>query len=96
MLVPFRDPVNHQVLANLLKFKVGVLAGVKIGDQNTPNRETAVQHLNDGLIDILIMTPRVGAYGLNITGASYMLFLGSLYSSSMEKQCIGKSLTKWC
>ena len=67
---------------------VGVLAGTNIYDAKKSRRDQAVSSLNAGTIHGLVMTPGVGGTGLNMTGACVMIFMGSQYSISSERQCI--------
>jgi Helicase conserved C-terminal domain len=64
------------------------ILGVKV-NENTKAKH--IQQLNDGTLDGIIMTDKVGATGLNLTGANHIIFLGSLYSIDYEKQAIGMS-----
>lgn len=78
----------------MLGYKVGVLAGTTIFD-NPPTegaRDAAIDYLNHGDLDGIVMTDRVGGCGHNLTGANVMIFVGSLYSHPYEEQAIGISL----
>jgi hypothetical protein len=70
---------------------MGVLAGTKIfGHSPTQEaRDAAIEGINTGDLQGLIMTDRVGGCGHNLTGANVMIFLGSLYSAPYEEQAIG-------
>lgn len=74
-----------------MNLKMGVLTGSTIFDHRASekSRDAAIKRLNDGELDGLIMTDRVGACGHNLTGANVMIFLGSLYSKPYEEQAIG-------
>ena len=76
--------------------KIGVLAGSTIfGHKATESsRDAAIKQLNNGELDGLIMTDRVGECGHNLTGANVMIFLGSLYSKPYEQQAIGIFILK--
>jgi hypothetical protein len=82
----------NQKLCTEMGLQVGVLAGSQIYESKITSREDAVRQLNAGSIDVLVMTPGVGGTGLNMTGACVMVYMGSLYSISSERQCIGMSL----
>jgi hypothetical protein len=45
--------------------------------------------VNDGELDVIVMSERVDDYGHTMIGASHMILLGSLYQWSSEKQAIG-------
>jgi len=78
----------------MLKLNVGVLAGTKIFGNAADNRKRSavVDGINNGGLQGLIMTDRVGGTGFTLTGANHMIFLGSLYSKDEEDQAIGTSL----
>jgi SNF2 family DNA or RNA helicase len=72
---------------------MGILAGQKVFDQRsaTKERNDVVSQLNDsksGMHGVLI-SEKVGACGLNLVGASHIIFFGSLYSQDFENQAIG-------
>ena len=77
-----------------LNFKIGVLAGSPIFDQmpSSKSRGAAVEGLNNGDLDGIVMMDKVGACGHNLVGANHMIFMGSLYSKAAENQAIGSSL----
>lgn len=58
------------------------------------HREAAVADLNNGRVQGMVMSERVGGIGHNLIGASVMLFMGSLYSQAYEDQAIGMSAYK--
>src|SRR5579859_2074113 len=60
--------------------------------QNDADRNGRVLKLNDGELDVIVMSERVGGCGHTMIGASHMIFLGSLYQWSSEKQAIGDLL----
>jgi SNF2 family DNA or RNA helicase len=62
------------------------ILGVKV---NEKTKTKHIEQLNRGNLDGIIMTDKVGATGLNLTGANHIIFLGSLYSIDYEKQAIG-------
>lgn len=74
-----------------MNLKMGVLTGSTIFEHRPTekSRDPAIKGLNNGDLDGLIMTDRVGACGHNLTGANVMIFLGSLYSKPYEEQAIG-------
>jgi SNF2 family DNA or RNA helicase len=78
----------------MLKLNVGVLAGTKIFGNAADNRKrgAVVDGINNGALQGLIMTDRVGGTGFTLTGASHMIFLGSSYSKDEEDPAIGASL----
>jgi len=80
----------------MLKLKVGVLAGTKIYGNGAENhkRSAVVNGINNGALQGLIMTDRVGGTGFTLTGANNMIFLGSLYSKDEEDQAIGTVLAR--
>jgi SNF2 family DNA or RNA helicase len=71
--------------------KVGILAGSDIFGAKgmNLNRGKTVAALNDGDLDGIIMTDKVGGTGFSLVGANHMIFLGSLYSQDDEDQAIG-------
>ena len=72
---------------------MGVLAGTKIfgHSPSEEERDAAVDGINNGDLQGLVMTDRVGGCGHNLTGANVMIFMGSLYSGPYEEQAIGTS-----
>ena len=70
---------------------MGVLAGTKIFGHcpTEEERDGAVEGINNGDLQGLVMTDRVGGCGHNLTGANIMIFMGSLYSGPYEEQAIG-------
>lgn len=74
-----------------MNLKVGVLTGTTIFGHGSSDgaRDQAIFDLNQGDLDGLIMTDRVGGCGHNLTGASVMIFMGSLYSKASEDQVTG-------
>jgi SNF2 family DNA or RNA helicase len=74
---------------------VGVLAGRRIFDQQSrgKDRDAVVKKLNNPESSMrgVLMSEKVGACGLNLTGASHIIFVGSLYSQAFESQAIGTS-----
>jgi len=72
---------------------MGVLAGTSIfGHPPTEDaRDAAINGLNHGDLNGLVMTDRVGGCGHDLTGANVMIFMGSLYSAPYEEQAIGTS-----
>ena len=77
-----------------MKLKVGTLVGEKIwGIPSTERqRQAAVDGVNSGDSHGLVMTDQVGGTGHNIVGANHIIFLGSLYQPTGEKQAIGTEL----
>jgi hypothetical protein len=75
------------------KLNMGILAGQKIFDQRseTKERDDVVSKLNDSKSGMhgVLNSEKVGACGLNLVGASHIIFLGSLYSQDFENQAIG-------
>jgi hypothetical protein len=63
-------------------------------DKTVGQRGAVVEDLNSGEIDGIVMSSNVGACGHNIPGACRMLFIGPLYSASMEAQAIGELPSK--
>jgi hypothetical protein len=80
-----------KVCADLLHLKMGVLAGTEIyGHKPTDKaREDTIEGLNEGDVQGIVMTDKVGGCGHNLTGANVMIFLGSLYSYPYEQQAVG-------
>jgi len=74
---------------------MGVLAGTTIfGHKPTEStQDEAIDGLNHGDLDGIVMTDRVGGCGHNLTGANVMIFVGSLYSHPYELQAIGIPLS---
>jgi len=75
-------------VCNKMGLKVGVLAGSNIFGSKTTTRDEAVSELNVGSLDGMVITPGVGGTGLNMIGACVMIFMGSAYSISSERQCV--------
>src|SRR5271170_2805367 len=77
-----------------MKLKVGTLVGEKIwGITSTDKqRQATVDGVNTGDLHGLVMTDQVGGTGHNIVGANNIIFLGSLYQPTGEKQAVGKLL----
>src|ERR1700731_4873417 len=75
-----------------MKLKVGTLVGEKLwGIPSTDQqRQAAVDGVNSGDFHGIVMTDQVGGTGHNIVGANHIIFLGSLYQPTGEKQAIGK------
>lgn len=74
-----------------------VLAGTKIwGHETKETANTTVDNLNNGKLDGIVMTEKVGGCGHNLVGASQMIFIGSLYSHSYEEQAICDSSLQLC
>jgi SNF2 family DNA or RNA helicase len=84
-----------KVCEKILGLRMGALMGSSIFDHKSSNKYRAmtVDALNEGELDGLVMTDKVGACGHNLVGASHMIFMGSLYSPSNEEQAIGISLS---
>jgi SNF2 family DNA or RNA helicase len=78
----------------VLGYKIGVLAGSPIFNQkpSSKSRAAAVEGLNNGDLDGMVMMDKVGGCGHNLVGANHMIFMGSLYSKATENQAIGSSL----
>ena len=78
-------------VARGMGYKVGNLTGTKMWNQPTSDRSRneVVRHLNSGSLHGIVMTAQVGACGHNLTGASRMIFMGSLYSKAYEDQAVG-------
>jgi hypothetical protein len=74
--------------------KVGSLTGTSIlGAKATEkSHRHDIAKLNDGTLDGLVVTDKMGATGYNLVAANHIIFLGSLYSITMERQAIGISL----
>lgn len=72
---------------------MGVLAGTSVFSHCplAEARDAAVDGINTGDLQGLVMTDRVGGCGHNLTGANVMIFMGSLYSGPYEEQAIGSS-----
>jgi hypothetical protein len=81
--------LTYQVL-RLLGWKIGILAGSPIFGRAVSARErrATADALNNGDLDGVLMTEQVGAIGHTLIGAC-VIFLGSLYSNSIEEQAIG-------
>jgi SNF2 family DNA or RNA helicase len=77
-----------------LGYKIGVLAGSPIFSQmsSSKSRAAAVEGLNNGDLDGMVMMDKVGGCGHNLVGANHIIFIGSLYSKASENQAIGLSL----
>ena len=84
---PLMSFANEKV-CDKMGLKVGILAGTNIFGSKTTARDEAVSQLNAGSLDGMIITPGVGGTGLNMTGACVMIFMGSAYSISSERQCV--------
>jgi SNF2 family DNA or RNA helicase len=80
-------------LHHKLGLKIGVLAGQPIFGQSSEDRQrdAVVKDLNEGRLDGVIMTEKVGACGHNLVGGNNIIFDGSLYSQAFESQAIGTS-----
>ena len=72
---------------------MGIFAGTTIfGHPPTEDaRDNAIDGLNNGDLNGLVMTDRVGGCGHDLTGANVMIFMGSLYLAPYEEQAIGTS-----
>lgn len=83
-----------QVCKQILRLKMGVLAGTSIWRHSTSDsaRAATVVALNNQTLDGIVMTDKVGACGHNLIGANVMIFIGSLYSEAYEHQAIGRFL----
>jgi hypothetical protein len=84
-----------QLCENILDYKVGVIAGSAVFDHKTnPKRRVKIcEELNDRKSQLkgVVMTPGTGGVGLNMPGASVMLFMGSMYSLENEAQAVCES-----
>ena len=71
---------------------MGTLVGEKIwGVPATDrSRQATVDGVNTGDLRGLVMTDQVGGTGHNIVGGNNIIFLGSLYQPTGEKQAVGK------
>src|SRR5271155_5335523 len=80
-----------------MKLKVGTLVGEKIcGITSTDKqRQATIDGVNSRELHGLVMTDQVGGTGHNIVGANHVIFLGSLYQPTGEKQAIGTKLRWW-
>lgn len=71
------------------------IAGQKIFGQGNEDkdRDNVVARLNDPSSSMhgVVMSEKVGACGLNLVGASHIIFVGSLHSQDFENQAIGTS-----
>ena len=78
--------------ADMLKLKMGVLAGMSIfgHSPSASARDEAIDGLNTGDLHGLVMTDRVGGCGHNLASANVMIFMGSLYSAPYEQQAIAR------
>ena len=70
---------------------MGVLIGSTIFNYRATEKshDAVTKGLNNGELDGLIMTDRVGAYRHNLTAANVMIFFGSLYSKPYKEQAMG-------
>ena len=73
--------------------KVGALTGSHIlgGKATEASCRDDIAKLNDRQLDGLIITDKMGATGYNLVAANHIIFLGSLYSITMERQAVGMS-----
>src|SRR6202035_2582386 len=73
--------------------KVRSLTGTSIlsAKATEKSRRSDIAKLNDGTLDGLVVTDKMGATGYNLVAANHIIFLGSLYSLTMERQAIGIS-----
>ena len=73
---------------------MGTLVGEKIWGVpvTDKSRQATVDGVNTGDLHGLVMTDQVGGKGHNIVGANNIIFLGSLYQPTGEKQAVGKWL----
>ena len=74
--------------------KVGSITGTPILGQpaTEDSRRQNINRLNAGELDGLVVTDKLGATGYNLASANHVIFLGSLYSITMERQAIGNML----
>ena len=72
---------------------MGSLTGTSIlGAKATEkSRRSDIAKLNYGTLDGLVVTDKMGATGYDLVAANHIIFLGSLYSLTMERQAIGIS-----
>jgi hypothetical protein len=77
---------------------MSILAGTQIWRHFTSDtaRAGTVVALNNGTLDGIVMTDKVGACGHNLIGANVMIFIGSLYSKAYEEQAIGEIHVRRC
>jgi hypothetical protein len=77
-----------------MHLKVGTISGTPIMGRACMDKARArdVAGLSNGALDGLIITDRLGATGYNLVAANHVIFLGSLYSATMECQAIGMIL----
>ena len=70
---------------------MGALTGTSIWRLSTDDRtrNATVDALNAGELDGIVMTDQVGSCGHTLIGANVMIFIGSLYSPTQEKQATG-------
>jgi len=63
---------------------------------NETNRFDAINGVNSGTLDGIIMTSQTGGCGHNIPGAQVTIFMGSLYRPSEEGQVTGLPFIMLC
>ena len=85
--------LTFKVCVNHLHLKVGVITGAIIYDNqaNETNRSYAINGINSGALDGIVMTAQTGGCGHNIPGAQLTLFMSSLYIPAEERQVICSS-----
>jgi SNF2 family DNA or RNA helicase len=64
----------------------GIKAALYTGDQNTDQRDAAVQGFTEGDIDVLLCNMKAAGYGLNLQNASQAIFLDSWWNPAVNEQ----------
>ena len=74
-----------------MNFNVGVLAGESILGHRSDDvtRFEVVKALNEGQLDGIVISAKVGGCGHKLIGATHVLFMGSMYSQAYENQVLG-------
>jgi hypothetical protein len=74
--------------------KVGTISGTPVMGRPCTDQARAkdIAGLSNGALQGLIITDRLGATGYNLVAANHVIFMGSLYSATMERQAIGMTL----
>lgn len=82
---------DSQICKKVLGYKISALGGPKVFGRGVfwLPREATVVDLNASRVHGMVISEWVGGIGHNLTRASVILFIGSLYSQAYKDQAIG-------
>ncbi len=87
----FSQFTSHLALAGDALRAAGHVCFLLQGDTPVADRETIVERFQRGEGDLFLISLKAGGFGLNLTGADYVIHLDPWWNPAVEEQAIGRA-----